>query len=408
MLTEVPAHPQPQPDKKPRALPLCGIRVLDLSRVWAGPYGTRYLADFGAEVIKVESGKFPERRPNNPDYAEINRNKRFITLNFQDPRGLELLKRLVAISDVVVENFSPRVATQYGFSYERLIEVRPDLIMASMPGFGHSGPHRDFGSYGGPLMAYTGMALLWGYTDSPLDAHSKIAFPDYLAAGTLALAVLGALHHRANTGEGQFIEIAQVEATAAAIEVAFLDYFANGNIAAARGNRDPNAVPQGCYPCLGHDAWCVVSCANEPQWQALARIIGGDALVTASRFATAAERWQRHDELDDLIAAWTRERTPHQVMRLLQQAGVPAGAVQTGEDLWRDAHLRMRDFMLTLTHPESGRIEHPGLPVRLHATPGEVRRPAGQLGEANEAVFQGLLGLTATEMTQLTTAGVIA
>lgn len=391
-----------------RALPLAGIRVLDLSRVWAGPYGTRYLADYGADVIKVESGKFPERRPNNPDYAEINRNKRFITLNFQLPQGQDLLRRLVAVSDVVVENFSPRVMTQYGFNYERLLEVRPDLIMASMPGFGHSGPHRDFGSYGGPLMAYTGMALLWGYADSPLDAHSKIAYPDYLAAATLALSVLAALQHRDRTGEGQFIEIAQVEATAAAMEVAFLDYFANGRIATSMGNRDPNAVPQGCYPCLGYDAWCVVSCETEAQWRALAQVIGGDALASSSRFVTAAERWQRHDVLDALISAWTRERTPHQVMRLLQAAGVAAGAVQTGEDLWRDAHLRVRNFMLSITHPESGRLEHPGLPVRLHATPGQVRRPAGHLGEANEAVFQGLLGLTSEDIARLVAAGVIA
>jgi crotonobetainyl-CoA:carnitine CoA-transferase CaiB-like acyl-CoA transferase len=392
----------------PRALPLAGIRVLDLSRVWAGPYGTRYLADYGAEVIKVESGKFPERRPNNPDYAEINRNKRFITLNFQLPQGQELLRRLVAVSDVVVENFSPRVMTKYGFNYERLAEIRPDLIMASMPGFGHSGPHRDFGSYGGPLMAYTGMALLWGYADSPLDAHSKIAYPDYLAAGTLALAVLAALQHRDRTGEGQFIEIAQVEATAAAMEVAFLDYFANGRIAVPMGNRDPSAVPQGCYPCLGFDAWCVVSCESEAQWRALAQVIGGDALAASSRFATTAERWQRHDELDEMISAWTRERTPHQAMRLLQAAGVAAGAVQTGEDLWRDAHLRMRDFMLSITHPEPGRLEHPGLPVRLHTTPGQVRRPAGHLGEANEEIFQGLLGLAPEEIAHLVADGVIA
>jgi crotonobetainyl-CoA:carnitine CoA-transferase CaiB-like acyl-CoA transferase len=282
-----------------------------MSRVWAGPYGTRYLADFGAEVIKVESGKFPERRPNSPDYAEINRNKRFMTLDFQTPEGQALLKRLVAVSDVVVENFSPRVMAKYGFDYERLIEVRPDVIMVSMPGFGHSGPHRDFASYGGPLMAYTGMALLWGYTDSPLDAHSKLAHPDYIASGTLALAVLAALHHRARTGEGQFIEIAQVEATAAAMEVAFLDYFANGRVAASMGNRDPNAVPQGCYPCLGHDTWCVLSCATEAQWRALAQLIGGDDLASAPRFATAVERWQRHDELDGLIRARAggRQRT---------------------------------------------------------------------------------------------------
>jgi len=391
-----------------RSLPLSGIRILDLSRVWAGPFGTRYLADFGAEVIKVESGKFPERRPNSPEYAEINRNKRFITLNFQTPEGLALLQRLVAISDVVVENFSPRVMTQYGFDYERLLEVRPDLIMASMPGFGHSGPHRDFASYGGPLMAYTGMALLWGYADSPLDAHSKIAHPDYIASGTLALSVLAALHHRAKTGQGQFIEIAQVEATAAAMEVAFLDYFANGRIATPIGNRDPNAVPQGCYPCLGHDAWCVLSCSTEAQWRSLAQLIGSEDLVAAPRFATAAERWQRHDELDALISAWTRQYTPRQAMRRLQTAGIPAGMVQTGEDLWNDVHLRMRDFIATIAHPEPGTIEHPGMTVRLHATPGQMQRPAGRLGEANEAVFRGLLGLTADEFARLAEAGVIA
>ncbi len=391
-----------------RSLPLSGIRVLDLSRVWAGPYGTRYLADFGAEVIKVESGKFPERRPHDPAYAEINRNKQSITLNFQVPEGQELLRRLVAISDVVVENFSPRVMAQYGFNYERLIEIRPDLIMASMPGFGHTGPHSAYASYGGPLMAYTGMALLWGYEDSPLDAHSKIAHPDYIASGTLALAVLAALHHRNKTGQGQFIEIAQVEATAAAMEVAFLDYFATGRIAMPSANRDPNAVPQGCYPCLGHDAWCVISCPTEAEWLALARVIGGDALAEAPRFAVAAERWQRHDELDALISAWTRAYTPRQAMRLLQDAGVPAGAVQTAEDLWSDVHLRQRDFMVTLEHPDTGRLEHPGIPLRLHDTPGSVQRPEPRLGEANEAVFRGLLGLKADELRRLIEAEVIA
>ena len=181
---------------------------------------------FGAEVIKVESGKFPDgRRPNDAAFAEINRNKRYITLNFQMPEGRELLKRLVAVSDVVVENFSPRVMVQYELDYQHLRAMRSDLIMVSMPGFGQSGPHSAFVSYGGPLMAYTGMALLWGHADSPIEGHSKIAYPDYTAAGTCALAVTAALHHRASTGQGQHIEIAQVETTAAAMEVAFLDYF---------------------------------------------------------------------------------------------------------------------------------------------------------------------------------------
>jgi crotonobetainyl-CoA:carnitine CoA-transferase CaiB-like acyl-CoA transferase len=385
------------------------VRILDLSRAWAGPYGTRYLADFGADVIKVETGKYPDgRQPGNPGYEEVNRNKRPITLNFQMPEGRDLLKRLVAVSDVVVENFSPRVMVKYELDYKHLLEVRADLIMVSMPGFGQSGPHSRFFSFGGPLMAYTGMSLLWGYADSPPDARVKVAQPDYIAAATQALAVTSALHHRARTGQGQYIEIAQVEATVASMELAYLDYFANGTIAMPRGNRDPNAVPQGCYPCAGYEAWCVISCTTEAQWRALARLIGGETLANDPGLKSVTERWQRHDELDDRICAWIREQTPYQVMRQLQDAGVPAGVVQTAEDLWRDVHLRAREYMTTVVHPGLGRLEHPGMPVRLHATPGYIQRPAGELGAANDAVFRGLLGLAADDIARLAKAGVIA
>jgi crotonobetainyl-CoA:carnitine CoA-transferase CaiB-like acyl-CoA transferase len=392
-----------------RHLPLAGVRILDLSRAWAGPYGTRYLADFGANVIKVETGMYPDgRQPGNPGYGEVNRNKRPITLNFQTPEGRDLLKRLVAVSDVVVENFSARVMAKYGLDYPQLCEVRPDLIMVSLPGYGRRGPHSHFVSFGGPLMAYTGMSLLWGYADSPPDARVKVAQPDYIVASTQALGVIAALHHRARTGRGQHIEIAQVEATIAAMELAYLDYFATGTVAAPRGNRDPNAVPQGCYPCAGHEAWCVISCPTDAQWRALAILVGGETLAADPGLATATDRWDRHDELDDRIGAWTREQTPHQAMRQLQAVGVPAGAVQTAEDLWRDVQLRARKYAVTLTHPELGAVEHPGMTVRLHATPGAIQRPVGRLGEANEAVFRSLLGLSAAELDRLVEAGAIA
>jgi len=392
-----------------RGLPLAGVRVLDLSRAWAGPYGTRYLADFGADVIKVESAQFADpREPGNPGYGEVNRNKRPITLNFQTAEGRELLKRLVAISDVVVENFSPRVMAKYEIDYERLLEVRPDLIMVSLPGYGRSGPHGNYVSFGGPLMAYTGMSLLWGYPDSPPDARVKVAQPDYISSTTQALAVLAALHHRARTGQGQHIEIAQVEAAVASLEPVYLDYFANGTVAAPRGNRDPNAVPQGCYPCLGHEAWCVISCTTDAQWRAMAKLIGEVKLADDPGLATAADRWARHDELDEIISARTREWRPYQLMRELQAVGVPAGVVQTAEDLWRDPQLRARDYTVMMEHPDLGMVEHPGMTVRLHASPGQIQRPVGRLGEANEAVFRGLLGLSPAELTRLAEAGVIA
>ena len=392
-----------------RRLPLEGIRILDLSRAWAGPYGTRYLADFGADVIKVETGKYPDgRQPDNPGYGEVNRNKRSVTLNFQTPEGQDLLRRLVAVSDVVVENFSPRVMVKYDLGYAHLKEVRSDLIMVSLPGFGRQGPHGGFVSFGGPLMAYTGMSYLWGHPDSPPNARVKVAQPDYIAAATQTLAVMAALHHRAATGEGQHIEIAQVETTIAAMELVYLDYFANGTVAGPMGNRDPNAVPQGCYPCLGHEAWCVISCTTDAQWRTLATVIGGEALADDASLATAEQRWQRHDELDELIGNWTRDRTPYQVMRDLQAAGVPAGAMQTSEDLWRDVHLRARDYPVMMAHHDLGTLEHAGMSVRLHATPGQIQRPVGPMGEANAEVFHGLLGLSESELGRLMAAGVIA
>ena len=325
--SRVKREPSPAVAGTQRGLPLAGVRVLDLSRAWAGPYGTRYLADFGADVIKVESAQFSDpREPGNPGYGEVNRNKRPITLNFQTAEGRELLKRLVAISDVVVENFSPRVMAKYEIDYDRLLEVRPDLIMVSLPGYGRKGPHGTYVSFGGPLMAYTGMSLLWGYPDSPPDARVKVAQPDYISSTTQALAVLSALHHRARTGQGQHIEIAQVEAAIASLEPVYLDYFANGTVAEPRGNRDPNAVPQGCYPCLGHEAWCVISCTTDAQWRALATLLGEEKLADDPGLATAANRWARHDELDDLISARTREWTPYQLMREWPRWFFPGGA----------------------------------------------------------------------------------
>ena len=408
-LDMVPKSPTGSGGGQPRRLPLSGVRVLDLSRAWAGPYGTRYLADFGADVIKVETGKYPDgRQPGDPGYGEVNRNKRTVTLNFQTPEGQDLLRRLVAESDVVVENFSPRVMAKYDLDYGHLQQVRSDLIMVSLPGYGRQGPHGSFVSFGGPLMAYTGMSYLWGHADSPPNARVKVAQPDYIVAATQTLAVMAALHHREATGKGQHIEIAQVEATVAAMEGVYLDYFANGRVAEPMGNRDPNAVPQGCYPCIGHEAWCVISCETDAQWRALATMIGGETLANDAGLATRELRWQRHDELDDMIGKWTSDWTPYQLMRDLQAAGVPSGAMQTAEDLWRDVHLRARDYPVMMTHHDLGRLEHPGMSIRLHATPGRIQRPVGPSGEANEEVFGGLLGLPGPELERLSAAGVIA
>ena len=247
-----------------RCLPLTGIRILDLSRVWAGPHGTRYLADFGAEVIKVESRKFPDGRgSNDAAFAEINRNKRSITLNFQMPEGRELLKRLVAISDVVVENFSPRVMVQYALDYQHLRGVRPDPIMVSMP-FGQSGPH-SLVSYGGPLMAYTGMALLWGCRFSARCPQQDCLSGLYRRRDVCTRCDRCPAPSRQHR-QGQYIEIAQVETTTAAMEVAFFDYFTTGTIAAPAAIATPTVSRRAGLPAWG----MMPGCHKLPHGRALA------------------------------------------------------------------------------------------------------------------------------------------
>ncbi|MBI4236409.1 MAG: CoA transferase [Chloroflexi bacterium] len=400
-------------------LPLDGIRVVDLSRVWSGPYGTRFLGDFGAEVIKVESTKFVDgrvlNREPNPDawrrsntmYAEINRNKLSATVDLHTEEGRALLKRLIATSDVVVENYHPATMPRWGLCYVVLKAVKPDIIMVSCPGYGNYGPSRELFAFGGCLSSYIGMAHLWGFPGAPPNARSKYALPDYLTAATLAVAVMAALHHRERTGEGQFIELVQAEAAACMIGTAYLEYLLNGVEPEPQGNQDPNAAPQGVYRCKGNDRWCAISCTSEEEWQALVRLMGTPGLAEDPRFSTLASRQAHHDLLDQSIAEWTQQFTPHQVMFTCQQVGIPAAVAASGEDLYRDPHLRERGYVLEVEHPVPGRLEHPGMTVRLSRTPGQIRHPAPTIGQHNDYVYGQILGIQAMERKRLIDDGVL-
>lgn len=419
-----PAASAPIPDlpssvANPRRLPLAGIRVVDFSRVWAGPFGARFLGDYGADVIRVESVKFPDmratpglpprvRRERDAHFAEMHRNKRSVTLDLHAPRGRDLALRLIGEADVVVENFGLGVMERWGLGYADLRTVKPDVIMVGMPGLGSSGPHSTYLAYGQQLMGYLGLSPLWRQPESPMAASCKLAYPDFIAAGQLAAGVTAALLHRERTGEGQYIEVAQIDAVASAMGVAFLDYFLNGRVWEACGNVSPNYAPHGVYRCLGHDRWVAIACETEGEWRDLCAAIGSPDLATDPRFATRALRHEHRTALDPLIEAWTEGQTPHQVMERLQRAGVPAGVVATSEDLYHDEHLRGRGFLVTIDHPEPGRIDHPGMTARLAATPGCIRRPAPLLGEHNDEIFLGLLRLSRTDYEELIAEGVIA
>ncbi len=401
-------------------LPLDGVRILAFERVWAAPFGTRFLADYGAEVIKIESRRFADGRiwdrDRNPPawlsghatYGEINRNKQSVSLDLHTPSGQELFKRLVEQSDIVVENNAPSTMQRFGVDYDALRAVKPDIIMISCPGFGSTGPMRDYVAVGQCLTAFTGLGYLWGDPGSGWQMRGKNAYPDFITAGNLALAATAALRHRDRTGEGQRVELAQFQAAAGMVGLAFLEDTLGEAAPEPWGNRDPNAAPQGVYRCSGDDRWCAVSCTDDATWRSLASAMGRPELGEDPRFATLQSRRANHDEIDGVITEWTATRTAHQVMYILQRNGVPAGVVANGDDLFRDPQLRAREYIIEVDHPVPGRVEHPGMTVRFSRTPGRVRRPAPTPGQHNHAALSTLLGLSDAEIERYTAEGALA
>ena len=319
------------------------------------------------------------------------------------PEGLALAKRLIALSDVVAENFSARVMASWGLDYSRMKEVREDIIMASLQAFGQTGPRRDFVSFGPILMAFSGMTYLW--RDPEVErpgAACQTAFPDYVAPSYGALAILAALHYRMRTGKGQYIDISQAETAASMLGPAYLEYLINGRDPEPQGNFSLLAAPHGCYRCRGDDRWCVISVETQEEWIRFCDVVGHREWTTDPRFIDLTARVNHKQELDALVESWTMRNTPHQVMLILQRDGIAAGVVQTAEDLYRDPHLRERGFARDVYLPQVGWVTRVGPSVRL--TESDVSRSefAHTAGEDNEAVFGELLGLPKEKIKELT------
>ncbi|MDA0799921.1 MAG: CoA transferase, partial [Chloroflexi bacterium] len=384
-------------------LPLAGVRVIDLTRAWAGPFCTRLLADYGAEVIKIESGLFDTQREGRAGtYTELNRNKQSITVDLHHPEGQELVKRLAEQSDVLVNNYRPGTLERFNLGYESLRKINPNIVVLSMPGYGSTGPGREYASHGAQLMADSGMYYIWGHPDTPMPMRGKGAIPDFLGGAHGALVVMAALHARDTIGTGQEVEIAQSEALAAALEVGLLESSINNRDWQPAGNRRAFAAPYDIYTCRGTEAYCAIVCADDTQWQALCTAIGRPTLAADGRFATLADRLANIGELDEIITAWTLDYTPRQVMYRLQKVGVAASAVQSGEDVYFDPHLRARNFVVPVDDPESGPMDVAGLSIHLSATPGRKEmdgRPV--FAGANDYVFNTLLGLSPDERARL-------
>jgi crotonobetainyl-CoA:carnitine CoA-transferase CaiB-like acyl-CoA transferase len=405
-------------------LPLAGVRVLDLGQVYAGPTCGRILSDLGAEVIKIEGlnriditrnfaifeNKTQDDYWNRSHYFLLrNAGKRSLTLDFSaegGPRAVELFKRLVEHVDVIVESFTPRVLAQLGLDYESLREIRPDLIMISLSGYGQDGPWRDYAAYGMGLEPASGISSLTGYRGGD-PIRTGISFTDPYCGLVGAGALLAALHYRRRSGKGQHIDLSEQEAAIPICGYALMDYALNGRDPERIGNRSPWFAPQGCYPCLGEDNWLVLTVRNDAEWQAFCGAAGHPEWAEDERFADVLGRHANHDELDELIASWTREQDQIEAMHLLQGAGVIAAAVLNPKQVLLDPHLRQRNYFDMVEQGGGVRPVPKQFGARFSAFEVGARGAAPRLGEHNREVIQGLLGLSDDELAELQEAKVI-
>ena len=385
------------------------------------------LADMGAQVIKVESrerldglrlgrpmvgedaaggdrGLWPELQPL---FHSINRNKLGVTLNLRTDEGVNLVRSLIARSDIVMNNFSPGVLGRLGLDYADLRKLRPDIILVSMPAVGDSGPLRDILAYAPIIQALSGLMSVVGYgndgpgQDEPLVGELQSPWSDAVSSIHAGLAALAALRHRNRTGRGQMVEVAQLETTASMLGEGFLGYQMNGAEQTPQGNYDSEFAPHNNYPCAGDDKWVSIAVKTEEEWRGFCRALGEPAWAQDRRFADKAARLGNTAELDEHVSRWTRRFSAQEITGMLQAQGVAAMAVMNIEDQFLDDHLQQRKAYAQVDHPHIGAEWVYGMPWLLSGTPGSVRTAAPMLGEHNEYVFHQLLGISMDELERL-------
>jgi benzylsuccinate CoA-transferase BbsF subunit len=411
-------------------LPLDGIRVADFTWVWAGPYCTLQLAHLGADVVRIETRTrpcitrvippWPEGKPGGLNrsgyFAQYNQGKRSLSLNFKDPAAREVALKLVAKSDIVVNNFAHGVMDKMGFGYEVLKQVKPDIIMITLSGYGDTGPYRDYIAYGPAQVPLSGLSALTGYKDWP-PMHSGFSYADPNAGVHGAFAILAALFHRKKTGEGQYLDMSQWECAMGLLPEGILEYTFNGREPERIGNADPMMAPHGVFKCLDRpekimglsvDQFVAIACNDDLDWRRLAHAMGRAELVTDAKFATLAARKANEEELDAIINAWTAVQRAAAVADALQHAGVPAAVVADNKYLAdEDPHLRERGYWVYKEHPEIGTRQHAGVPWKMSRTPTEVRAAAPLIGQHTDEVLTGLLGYTTEQVAALRAQGAL-
>lgn len=422
-------------------LPLEGLRVVDLTVVWAGPSASRILADWGAEVVRPEPlnvflpntrGAVAHPPPGSarpglgymhapPDYelglrpwnrmpifTSTARNKFSMTVNMSEPEGREKLLELVAVSDIVIENYAPDTIDRLQLGFDECSAVNPGLVMVRMPTFGLSGQYSKYRSYGQQVECAIGHMLLRGDDEIDPTLRGDVWSADAAAGVGAAFAALMALREKSRTGKGQLVEFSQAEFFIPFLGQAVLDYTLNGRVQGTLGNRHPDMAPHGVYPCRGEDRWIAIAVRTDEEFAAFCAEIGDPDLADDERFATLEARLVHQDELDSLVGKWT---APHDVFELfhrLQGVGVAAGPAMNEADLYADQHLEDREFFQPLTHAEYGTHLYPGLTWKQSRTHNYLRMPPCRLGEHNEYVYRKILGVSEAEYRNLEALGHIA
>jgi len=390
-----------------------GIKVADFAWAGVGPLSSRYLAEHGATVVKIESHKridllrqaspFADNTPT-PDssmfYGKFNPGKYCVTIDLQHPNGKKLAWKLIEWSDIVTESFSPGTMKKWGLDYEEVRKIKPDIIYLSTSMQGSGGPHSSYSGLGNNAVNFTGFTEITGWPDrmptAPQGAYTDLVCPRFTALGILA-----ALDYRRRTGKGQWVEQSQFESALHFLSSPLMDYQVNGEIIQRNGNRLPDAAPHGAFKCKGDDNWIAIAVLNDEQWQSFCQVIGNSTLSTQREYAALADRKRNEDALEKLVTAWTIKHTAEEVEAIMQKAGVPAHKVYKPKDVYNDRQLKHRNYFVPLKHPVMGeqKFEMQSCYI-LSKTPRRITRPSPCLGEHNEYVFKELLKMTDDEIAE--------
>ncbi|MFC1939757.1 CaiB/BaiF CoA transferase family protein [Chloroflexota bacterium] len=403
-------------------LPLEGIRIVDCTQAWAGPHCTELLADLGAEVIKVESpygdvargskkpirGVYPNgipgERPWNraANFNPRNRNKFGCSLNLNREEGRQLFKELVKISDIVIDNFVSGTMDSLGVGYDELRKVKPDIIVASINGYGPSGPWSHYRSYGVVQEPMTGWMALTGYLNDETPLRSGVDHIDPQTGSHMAGAILAALLYRQKTGKGQKLNASMLESGISFIGPAILDYGVNGRILEHKGNRHNQdaMAPHGCYRCKGEDEWVTIAVGSDEEWESFCRVIGNPPWTKEGQFSDLYGRLKNQDDMDKRVESWTIEKDKYEAMHTLQRAGIAAGAVLSIAEMFSEPNLIARDYWKTVEHADAGTINQPGPRFKILGIPDKTPKPAPLYGEHNVYVFKELLGMSEAAFAQ--------